>query len=153
MLTETGIMNEIRNIPDSIYQGEGISKGLARGLLVYYGDQNLTGEGMGIGSIATRDHECTTFPGHVRTQQNLEFSNAPLPLSCRFRLTKPGSPSRSPFPEHPFCPGCQIRKWEDWEVSNQVKFVYPSEFDERWLERRINETMETFRKKKDGISS
>jgi hypothetical protein len=34
-----------------------------------------------------------------------------------------------------------------------VKFVYPSEFDERWLERRINETMEAFRKKKDGISS
>jgi hypothetical protein len=34
-----------------------------------------------------------------------------------------------------------------------VKFVYPSEFDERWLERRINETMEAFKKKKDDISS
>ena len=40
--------------------------------------------------------------------------------------------------------------WEDWKVSNEVKFVYPSEFDERWLGRRIHETMETFRKKKDG---
>jgi hypothetical protein len=29
-----------------------------------------------------------------------------------------------------------------------VKFVFPSEFDERWLERRINETMEAFWKKK-----
>jgi len=34
-----------------------------------------------------------------------------------------------------------------------VKFVYPSEFDERWLERRINETMEALKKKKDDISS
>jgi hypothetical protein len=49
-------MNEIRIIPNNMYQGEGISKGLARGLLVYYGDQNLTGEGMGIGSVAIRDH-------------------------------------------------------------------------------------------------
>jgi hypothetical protein len=40
-------MNQIRIIPDSTCQGEGISKGLARGLLVYYADQNLTGEGMG----------------------------------------------------------------------------------------------------------
>jgi len=31
--------------------------------------------------------------------------------------------------------------------------VYPSEFDERWLERRINETMEAFRKTKGGIPS
>jgi hypothetical protein len=53
---KTGIMNEIRIIPNNMYQGEGISKGLARGLLVYYGDQNLTGEGMGIGSVAIRDH-------------------------------------------------------------------------------------------------
>jgi hypothetical protein len=34
-----------------------------------------------------------------------------------------------------------------------VKFVYPSEFDERWLERRINETTEAFRKKKGIIGS
>ncbi|HJX55322.1 MAG TPA: radical SAM protein [Methanoregula sp.] len=41
--------------------------------------------------------------------------------------------------------------WDDWEVSNQVKFVYPSAFDERWLERRITETMEAFRKKKGAV--
>ena len=29
-------MNKIHIVPDSTYQGEGISKGLARGLLVYY---------------------------------------------------------------------------------------------------------------------
>ena len=54
-------MDKICIMSDSVYQGEGISKGLARGLLVYYGDCNLTGEGMGIGSIALRDHECTYF--------------------------------------------------------------------------------------------
>jgi hypothetical protein len=54
-------MEKICIKPDSVYQGEGISRGLARGLLVYYGDCNLTGEGMGIGSIALRDHECTYF--------------------------------------------------------------------------------------------
>jgi len=54
-------MDKICIMPGSVYQGEGISKGLARGLLVYYGDCNLTGEGMGIGSIALRDHECTYF--------------------------------------------------------------------------------------------
>lgn len=30
--------------------------------------------------------------------------------------------------------------WVDWEVSNQVRFVYPSSFDEDWLRRRIAET-------------
>jgi anaerobic magnesium-protoporphyrin IX monomethyl ester cyclase len=59
-----------------------------------------------------------------------------------------------PLPGTPlFARVADLRKWEDWEVSNQVKFVYPSEFDERWLERRINETMEAFRKKKGGTSS
>ena len=59
-----------------------------------------------------------------------------------------------PLPGTPlFSRVADLRKWEDWEVSNQVKFVYPSEFDERWLERRINETMEAFRKKKGGIDS
>jgi anaerobic magnesium-protoporphyrin IX monomethyl ester cyclase len=31
--------------------------------------------------------------------------------------------------------------WDDWDVSNQVRFVYPSAFDEDWLRRRIEETM------------
>ena len=54
-----------------------------------------------------------------------------------------------PLPGTPlFARVADLRQWEDWEVSNQVKFVYPSEFDERWLERRINETTEAFRKKK-----
>lgn len=54
-------MNNIRIIPDTSYRGEGISQGLARGLLVYYEDTNLTGEGMGIGSVALRDPACTYF--------------------------------------------------------------------------------------------
>jgi hypothetical protein len=54
-------MDKIRIVPGAGYPGEGISHGLARGLLVYYGDQNITGEGMGIGSIALRDREYTYF--------------------------------------------------------------------------------------------
>ncbi|ACL16938.1 B12-binding domain-containing radical SAM protein [Methanosphaerula palustris] len=36
------------------------------------------------------------------------------------------------------------RDWEDWEFSNQVKFVFPSAFDHQWLESRIRQTRETF---------
>jgi hypothetical protein len=54
-------MDTIRIIPDGRYRGEGISQGLARGLLVYFGDCNLTGEGMGIGSVALRNPVCTCF--------------------------------------------------------------------------------------------
>jgi anaerobic magnesium-protoporphyrin IX monomethyl ester cyclase len=48
--------------------------------------------------------------------------------------------------------------WEDWEVSNQVKFIYPSAFDEAWLGRRIRETMDAFRinkanEKRDNCTS
>ena len=38
--------------------------------------------------------------------------------------------------------------WEDWEISNQVKFVFPTEFEQEWLGRRIEETMAAFRTKR-----
>jgi anaerobic magnesium-protoporphyrin IX monomethyl ester cyclase len=61
---------------------------------------------------------------------------------------------QGPLPGTPlFSRVASLTTWDDWEVSNQVKFVYPSEFDERWLGRRINETMEDFRQKKGGIGS
>jgi anaerobic magnesium-protoporphyrin IX monomethyl ester cyclase len=59
-----------------------------------------------------------------------------------------------PLPGTPlFTRVADLTSWEDWEVSNQVKFVYPSEFDERWLGRRIHETMEAFRKNKGDFGS
>lgn len=54
-------MGQIHIVADEKYPGEGISRGFARGLLVYYQDCNLTDEGMGIGSIAVRDHNYTYF--------------------------------------------------------------------------------------------
>jgi anaerobic magnesium-protoporphyrin IX monomethyl ester cyclase len=36
---------------------------------------------------------------------------------------------------------------KDWTKENEVTFVYPSEIDERWLRRRIEETMGAFRQK------
>jgi hypothetical protein len=90
---KTGIMNEIRIIPDSIYQGEGISKGLARGLLVYYGDQNLTGEGMGIGSIAIRNHECTYFSRSCTDSTEAGVIKRTFTLDTRMRWSIRGKPS------------------------------------------------------------
>jgi hypothetical protein len=54
-------MTGIRIVPEGHYRGEGISEGLARGLLVFYGPTNLTGEGMGIGSVAVKGDRCTYF--------------------------------------------------------------------------------------------
>jgi len=42
--------------------------------------------------------------------------------------------------------------WDDWGVSNKVKFVFPSEFDERWIEQRIKETLEAFREQRNVAS-
>ena len=36
----------------------------------------------------------------------------------------------------------------DWEQENEVTFLYPSEIDEAWLKRRIDETMRAFAAKK-----
>jgi anaerobic magnesium-protoporphyrin IX monomethyl ester cyclase len=33
---------------------------------------------------------------------------------------------------------------KDWNIENEVTFVYESEFDADWLQRRIRETMQTF---------
>jgi hypothetical protein len=54
-------MDSLHIVPDPRYRGEGISEGLARGLLVFSGPENLTGEGMGLGSIAIRGDRCTFF--------------------------------------------------------------------------------------------
>jgi hypothetical protein len=86
-------MNNIRIIPDSIYQGEGISMGLARGLLVYYGDQNLTGEGMGIGSVAIRDHECTYFSRSRTDSTEAGVIKRTFTLDTRMRWSILGKPS------------------------------------------------------------
>ena len=52
-----------------------------------------------------------------------------------------------PLPGTPlFSRVADINSWEDWEISNQVKFIFPSEFDEQWLSRRIKETMDEFGK-------
>jgi len=37
---------------------------------------------------------------------------------------------------------------QDWSEENEVAFVYRSEFDARWLERRIGQTMKTFARRR-----
>lgn len=90
---KTGSMNKIRIIPDSTYQGEGISKGLARGLLVYYGDCNLTGEGMGIGSIALRDQQYTYFSRSWTDSTEAGVLKRTFTLDTRMKWSIRGEPS------------------------------------------------------------
>jgi len=44
----------------------------------------------------------------------------------------------------------KLDKQMDWNEENEVTFVYESEFDSRWLQRRISETMQAFTEKKNG---
>jgi anaerobic magnesium-protoporphyrin IX monomethyl ester cyclase len=37
---------------------------------------------------------------------------------------------------------------DDWTIENETRFLYKSEFDEKWLKKRIQETQETFKKMK-----
>ncbi len=54
---------------DDSYRGEGISRGLSRGLLVASDGVNLTGEGMGIGAIALKGPGITCFARSCRTTE------------------------------------------------------------------------------------
>ena len=38
---------------------------------------------------------------------------------------------------------------KDWDHENEVTFVYPSEIDEAWLRRRVEETMRAFAAKRE----
>jgi len=41
----------------------------------------------------------------------------------------------------------EVDKNKDWNTENEVTFVYKSEFDPRWLQRRISQTMQAFENK------
>ncbi len=42
----------------------------------------------------------------------------------------------------------QVEQTNDWDVENEITFLYDSEFDSDWLRRRIGETMQAFAEKK-----
>jgi anaerobic magnesium-protoporphyrin IX monomethyl ester cyclase len=54
--------------------------------------------------------------------------NVPLPLPGSRLFERVGEPDDG----------------NDWSVENEVTFVFPSEVDEDWLRRRIDETMAAF---------
>jgi hypothetical protein len=60
----------IRISGDVNLPGEGISTGLARGLLIEINGQNITQEGMGIGSPALRTPRATHFSRQCRTERS-----------------------------------------------------------------------------------
>ncbi len=86
-------MDTIRIVPGAGYAGEGKSQGLARGLLVYYGDRNITGEGMGIGSIALRDREYTCFSRSWTDSEEDGVLRRTFALDTRMRWGIRGIPS------------------------------------------------------------
>jgi hypothetical protein len=65
----------VRFYSDDNYLGEGVSKGLARGLIASYNGDNITREGMGICAVALRKNGYTYFSRSSNTEQkNQAFS-------------------------------------------------------------------------------
>jgi hypothetical protein len=62
-------MNDIIYYSDDSYLGEGFSLGIARGILVKYGDINIVQEGTGIGNIALKNGLMTYFASTCKTVQ------------------------------------------------------------------------------------
>jgi len=94
--------------------------------------------------IGTAGFFMVGYPGETRESIEKTFRLAlSLPLDEAWftvPLPLPGTPL--------FSRVAVLEDWEDWETSNQVKFVFPSEFDEQWLRSRINDTLDEFRKRK-----
>jgi anaerobic magnesium-protoporphyrin IX monomethyl ester cyclase len=97
--------------------------------------------------IGTAGFFMVGYPGESAGSIERTFSLAlSLPLdevSFTVPLPLPGTPL--------FARVADAASWEDWEVSNQVKFVYPSAFDEQWLEQRIGGTMRAFRERRGAV--
>jgi len=62
-------MNDITYYSDDFYLGEGISLGIARGILVKYKDINIVQEGLGIGNVALKSGLITYFASTCKTVQ------------------------------------------------------------------------------------
>ncbi|MCL5069689.1 MAG: hypothetical protein M1308_02140, partial [Actinobacteria bacterium] len=60
-------MKDIVYYYDDSYQGEGISLGISRGILVKYKDTSIVQEGTGIGNIALKNGLMTYFPSTCNT--------------------------------------------------------------------------------------
>ena len=86
-------MDAIRIVPGGNYEGTGRSRGLARGLLVYFGDLNLTGEGMGIGGVAVRDRTCTYLSRSWNDRADGERVGRTYTLDTRSGWSVMGRPS------------------------------------------------------------
>jgi hypothetical protein len=60
--------NKVELVSDDSYQGDGISTGLSRGILVTVNGQNIVGEGVGLGNIAARNGGYSYFSRQVTTK-------------------------------------------------------------------------------------
>lgn len=98
------------------------------------------------GGVGTAGFFMVGYPGETVEDVEATFALAlSLPLdeiSFTVPLPLPGTPL--------FDRVGDPAEWEDWEVANQVKFVFSSAFDAAWLEGRISGTMAAFREKTGG---
>jgi hypothetical protein len=62
-------MEDITYYSDDYFPGEGISIGIARGILVKYKDKSIVQEGLGIGSLALKNKQTAYFPSSCETMQ------------------------------------------------------------------------------------
>ena len=85
--------DSIRIVPPEDYSGEGRSRGLVRGLLVYYCGANLVGEGMGVGSVAIRNNECTYFSRSCTDLTEGEYFTRTFTIDTRLNWKIRGNPS------------------------------------------------------------
>lgn len=74
-----------------------------------------------------------TFSYALELPIDLISFNVPFPL--------PGSPLYEQVNK--------LDKNKDWKVENEITFIYESEFDPDWLQRRINQTMQAFAEKRN----
>lgn len=65
-------MKDIIYYSDDSYLGEGISLGIARGILVKYKGMNIVQEGLGIGNLALKNGLMTYFASTCKTVQSSE---------------------------------------------------------------------------------
>src|SRR5665647_1557256 len=62
-------MKDIIYYSDDSYLGEGVSLGIARGILVKYKGKNITQEGLGLGNLALKNGLMTYFASTNKTVQ------------------------------------------------------------------------------------
>ena len=86
-------MNGIRVRADDAFSGEGKTRGLDRGLILFRDGDNLAGEGMGIGCPAVQQRESTVFASILSTEHTGDRIVRHYQMDRRMSWTVGGRPA------------------------------------------------------------